>query len=55
LQGLYSGFFQIPSISRREGTCLHEQRITQTELEYRILAINQAGIGSPSNTVMVVL
>ncbi|MFH1717832.1 MAG: hypothetical protein ABIF19_10800 [Planctomycetota bacterium] len=25
------------------------------ELEYRVLAINQAGVGSPSNTVMVVL
>jgi hypothetical protein len=25
------------------------------ELEYRIIAINKSGVGSPSNTVMVVL
>ena len=25
------------------------------ELEYRIIAINKAGVGSPSNTVMAVL
>jgi hypothetical protein len=27
----------------------------KTELEYRIIAINKSGEGSPSNTVMVVL
>jgi hypothetical protein len=27
----------------------------KTELEYRIIAINKAGVGSPSNTVVVVL
>jgi hypothetical protein len=25
------------------------------KLEYRVIAINKAGVGSPSNTVMVVL
>ena len=25
------------------------------ELEYRVIAVNKAGVGSPSNTVMVVL
>jgi hypothetical protein len=25
------------------------------ELEYRVIAINKAGVGSPSNTMMVVL
>jgi len=27
----------------------------KTQLEYRVIAINNAGVGSPSNTVMVVL
>ena len=27
----------------------------KTELEYRVIAINKSGEGSPSNTVMVVL
>jgi len=27
----------------------------KTELEYRVVAINKAGVGQPSNTVMVVL
>ncbi len=27
----------------------------KTQLEYRVIAINKAGDGSPSNTVMVVL
>jgi hypothetical protein len=27
----------------------------KTELEYRIIAINESGDGSPSNTIMVVL
>ena len=27
----------------------------KTELEYRVIAINKSGDGSPSNTVMVVL
>ena len=27
----------------------------KTELEYRIIAINKAGVGSPSNTVMAIL
>jgi hypothetical protein len=27
----------------------------KTELEYRVLAINKSGEGSPSNTVMAVL
>jgi hypothetical protein len=26
-----------------------------TELEYRVIAINKAGVGSPSNAVMAVL
>jgi hypothetical protein len=30
-------------------------RITPTADKYRIIAINKAGVGSPSNTVMVVL
>jgi len=29
--------------------------IGKTELEYRIIAVNKAGVGSPSNTAMVVL
>jgi hypothetical protein len=27
----------------------------KTELEYRVIVVNKAGEGSPSNTVMVVL
>jgi len=27
----------------------------KTQLEYRVIAINKAGVGSPSNTVMAVL
>jgi len=38
----------------RDRTTLVDQP-KKTELEYRIIAINKAGEGSPSNTVMAVL
>jgi hypothetical protein len=31
------------------------QWVKDAELEYRVIAINNAGVGSPSNTVMAVL
>jgi hypothetical protein len=30
-------------------------QLLKTQLEYRIIAVNKSGEGSPSNTVMVVL
>jgi hypothetical protein len=34
---------------------LENQWVKDAELEYRVIAINKSGEGSPSNTVMVVL
>jgi len=47
------GLFKTATAIETESTLVEQPK--GAELEYRIIAINKAGEGSPSNTVMAVL